>query len=420
MPFHGLKMWGKGLAALVPLGVGAYYFYRSFNRPRVAVAKPGTASRDLAACHSDPGALQQPTGYSASLERHRHAPQRLGMNREFAILLGSAALLGWSLGGGRALSLLGRPHGEKPRAAPGKTVRRLLRPDGTELHVTCSGQPDGLPIVFVHGLGGDSDEWFAIRERLADRYLLIDWDLPGFGKSTMSRDRDGSLETLAGDLEAVLAVAGNRPAILFGHSFGGMVLLTFCRLYPGALGGRVAGLVLAHTTYTNPVNTNARARLYAALQKPVIEPIFRLGIRLSPLIRFLCILTYLSGSAHRSLAETLFVGTESRELLDFLASYYLRAWPAAYARFSLGMFRYDETATLKTISVPTLVVTGDQDQICTPAGHIFMRDCIPEARLLTLSPAKHGGLLEYPQRFTEALQEFVGACASGVRPGSAA
>jgi pimeloyl-ACP methyl ester carboxylesterase len=251
------------------------------------------------------------------------------------------------------VALLGRRPGEKLRAAPGKKVRRLLRPDGTELHVTCSGRPDGLPIVFVHGLGGDSDEWYAIRNKLAGHYLLIDWDLPGFGKSTKAPERDSSLETLAGDLAAVLTVAGDRPAILFGHSFGGMVLLTFCRLYRQALRTRVAGLVLAHTTYTNPVKTSARARLYTALQKPLFEPLFRLGIKLSPLVRFLLFLGYLSGSAHRTLEKSLFVGDASRELLDFLASYYVRDWPAEYARLSLAMFRYDETTTLSTINVPT-------------------------------------------------------------------
>ncbi len=54
------------------------------------------------------------------------------------------------------------------------------------------------------------------------------------------------MENLASDLEAVLATVGDRPAILVGHSMGGMILLTFCRLFPGAVGTRVAGLAVVH------------------------------------------------------------------------------------------------------------------------------------------------------------------------------
>jgi hypothetical protein len=46
--------------------------------------------------------------------------------------------------------------------------------------------------------------------------------------------------------------------------------LTFCQLFPAALGTRVAGLVLVHTTYTNPVRTTKLAGLTTALERPVI------------------------------------------------------------------------------------------------------------------------------------------------------
>ena len=82
------------------------------------------------------------------------------------------------------------------------------------------------------------------------------------------------------------------------------------------------------------------------------------------------------------------------------------------------MFRYDETKTLETINVPTLVVSGAQDQSCTPKCHAFMCERIPGAQLLTLSPAKHGGLLEYPQQFAQALEEFVGQCERRSQPSS--
>jgi pimeloyl-ACP methyl ester carboxylesterase len=269
-----------------------------------------------------------------------------------------------------------------------------------------------MPIVFTHGLGADGDEWSNIRHRLSRKHRLIDWDLPGLGRSAPPRDGDWSVDRLARDLKAVLEVANGRPAILVGHSLGGMVLLTYCRLFPQTLGRRVAGLVLAHTTYTNPVQTTASPRLYTALQKPVWEPMCRLTIGLSPLLRVLNLLMYLNGSAHRSLERTLFTGRESWEVLDHLARYFVRDQPAAVARWALAMFGYDETATLGTIRIPTLVVAGDKDERVDPDAQAFMCARIPGARLLTLRPAKHGGLLEYPQRFSAAVEMFARACAT--------
>jgi pimeloyl-ACP methyl ester carboxylesterase len=220
------------------------------------------------------------------------------------------------------------------------------------------------------------------------------------------------MERVAGDLNAVIAEAGDRPVVLLGHSLGGMILLTFCRLFPETLRQRVAGIVLAHTTYTNVMYTTSwPASLCAVLQWLIVEPSCYLTIGLSPLLWPLSVLDYLSGEAHNSLAHSLFTGEESREVLDFLASYFLQDRPGAIGRYSLAMLRYDETNTLGLISVPTLIVAGDRDVSCTPKAHEYMRDHIPGSRMMTLSPAKHGGLLEHPQLFTEWLTEFTAACA---------
>jgi pimeloyl-ACP methyl ester carboxylesterase len=120
--------------------------------------------------------------------------------------------------------------------------------------------PEGAPtLVLTHGWGNDRSEWDDLKRALGGRFRLIAWDLPGLGRSSQPANRDYGLEKLAGDLQAVLGLAGERPAVLLGHSIGGMITLTFCRLFPEALGSRVRGLALVQTTYTKPVRTtNAR------------------------------------------------------------------------------------------------------------------------------------------------------------------
>ena len=139
--------------------------------------------------------------------------------------------------------------GIDPRISP-KPVsqQRLRRTDGSDLHVEFYGPEDGILIVLTHGWGLHGGEWNYLKRELAGDFRLIVWDEPGLGDSTRPTSRDYSINNLARSLEAVLALAGGKPAILLGHSIGGMIILTFCRLFPSALGSRVSGLVLSHTT----------------------------------------------------------------------------------------------------------------------------------------------------------------------------
>ena len=223
------------------------------------------------------------------------------------------------------------------------------------------GPADGPTIVLTHGWGANATEWYYLKKQLGDRFRLIAWDLPGLGLSKRPDNNDYSLDKMARDLDAVVALAGNTPVVLLGHSIGGMISLTYCRLFPESLGRKVSGLVLVHTTPTNPVRTTRNAGLYTALQKPVIEPLLHLTIWLSPLVWAMNWMSYLNGSAHRSTAKESFAGTETRGQLDFAARFMPHASPAVLARGMFGMLAYDASATLKTIDVPVLVVPGDRD-----------------------------------------------------------
>ena len=281
------------------------------------------------------------------------------------------------------------------------------------------GPEDGTPIVLTHGWGLDSREWNYLKRDLSDRFRLIVWDEPGLGKSTPPTNRDYSLENLARDLEAVLALAGDKPAILLGHSIGGMITLTFCRLFPSALGSRVMGLVLTHTTPTNPVRTTSGAAFYTAIEKPVLMPLMYLTIALSPLVWLMNWLSYLNGSAHLMNKLSSFGGTETWEQIDFATKFQPQASPAVLARGMLGMMRYDATKTLAAISVPTLVVAGDRDSTTKPEASERICASVPGARLITLTPAKHLGLIEHHTRYAEVVGEFAYAAPGALTEGFA-
>jgi pimeloyl-ACP methyl ester carboxylesterase len=236
------------------------------------------------------------------------------------------------------------------------------------------------------------------------------WDLPGLGRSTRPTNQDYRLENLAGDLQAVLALAGDRPSVLLGHSIGGMITLTFCGLFPQELGTRVGGIALVQTTYTNPVRTTTLAGLLTALERPVLVPLLGLTIGLAPLVWLMNQLSYLNGSAHLSTLQSGFAGNETWGQVEHLTRLGVKAWPAVLARGMFGMLRYDATATLKTLRLPALVVAGDRDPVCRPEASDRMRQDIAGSQRVVLTPAKHMGLIEHQARFAEGVGQFARAC----------
>jgi len=453
LPFNILGMWFRGLLSIAILAGGIELLRRWYDDSNVIER----VSRPVAGAVDDVRG-----GRGGAVERvvtvrrvFRFEP---GWNRPTAELAAAIALLAWATAGrwiGHGLALLtlrqgtapsaDRTGAEAPRraskkarrldarrrkdAAPiapeadedpssdrGGEVHWITRPDGSVLRVECYGPADAPPIVWTHGWGADSTEWFYQKRHLADRFRLIVWDEPGLGLSRKPADNDYRLENLAADLEAVLALAGGRPAVLVGHSIGGMITLTFCKQFPEALGNRVAGLVLAHTTYTNPVRTTSMAGLYTALEKPVLVPLLYLTIALWPLAWLLNWMSYFNGSAHRSTHKSSFSGNETRGQLDFVSRFMPRARPDVLARGMLGMLAYDATAVLARIHVPTLVFVGDRDSTTLPEAGRFIADQVPAADLITLAPARHMGLLEHHDRFDQAVARFATACqATAVR-----
>jgi pimeloyl-ACP methyl ester carboxylesterase len=325
-------------------------------------------------------------------------------------LVAGSVMVGLTFAGRLIVLLFRRRGSDEPVAMRTSLVQRIARPDGTELQVECYGPADGDPLIFLHGNGTNSTEWYYAKRHLADRFRLILWDLPGVGKSRGPKTDDYELEKMAGDLEAVLSLAGNAPAVLVGHSLGGMIILTFCRLFPQALQHRVAGLVLVDTTYTNPVKTTTFHGFFQAIQKSLLEPLLHLMIWLSPLVWLMNWLSYFNGSAHVLSTLTGFAGHETRGQLDFATRLNPQASPAVLARKTLAMLRYDATTTLPTIDVPVLVVVGHVDRVTIPEASMYISKAVPRGQLAKLTPGGHMSHMEQNERFTQLVGEFAVSC----------
>jgi pimeloyl-ACP methyl ester carboxylesterase len=325
-------------------------------------------------------------------------------------LILSLAMLLWSFLGFLPILLFRRPGQDEPKAIRSRQVERIIRPDGSEIHVEFYGSEHAPPLILTHGWGPNSTVWYYAKKQLTERFRVIVWDLPGLGKSKKPRNRDYSLEKYARDLEAVMSLAGDQPVMLLGHSMGGMILLTFCRLFPHHLGRRVAGLIIVDATYRNPLRTTILSKLLLTLQKPLLEPLLYLAIALSPVLWLTSWLSYLNGFTLLTTEISGFTGRETRGQLNFSTLIGLKASPGVLARGMLAMLRFNEIETLPSISVPTLVIVGQSDIATRPFANQDIQRAVPQAELAVLAPAGHMGLMERNQQFAEAVQAFSTAC----------
>lgn len=279
------------------------------------------------------------------------------------------------------------------------------RPDGARLHGEIYGSAQKPTLLLTHGWSLDSSAWLYIRDSLASRYRVVVWDLPGLGKSRGPSNNDYSLEKLANDLNAVLEhVSPNGPAILIGHSIGGMTEQTFCRLHKAKLGQSVKGIVLLHTTYTNPLATNMLAGITKPLE-PLVSLINLVMIPLAPIMWLSNWQSYFNGSAHWAARFESFTGKQTWEQLDHSAKLGARAWPSVVARGNFGMMKFNEERSLPEVQVPVLVVSGNHDRLTVPSASGYIAQLLPNDTQLA-DNGGHLGYWEYNDQVSEAIHRF--------------
>ncbi|KDE19386.1 acetoin dehydrogenase [Acetobacter aceti 1023] len=99
------------------------------------------------------------------------------------------------------------------------------------LNVRDVGTQAGIPLVLVHGFGGDISNWLLTQDALAADRRVIAFDLPGHGASSKNVGT-GTLTFLAGVVSDLLQTLKIEKAHIVGHSLGGGIALTLLRDHP--------------------------------------------------------------------------------------------------------------------------------------------------------------------------------------------
>ncbi|MGV7215106.1 alpha/beta fold hydrolase [Bradyrhizobium sp. UFLA05-112] len=246
-----------------------------------------------------------------------------------------------------------------------------------------AGDPDAVPLVFLHGIGGAARAWRHQLATFGSRFRTIAWDMPGYGGSKPLRNV--SIAALAEALQEFLQqVEADRP-VLVGHSIGGMIVQQWLTQYPQA----ARAVVLAQTS-------PAFGKADGDWQKSFI------AARLGPLDR---------GETMSSLAPSLvkeLVGEDpDREGVDVARDCMASVPEASYRAMMLALIGFDRRSALKGIAVPTLLLSGARDNNAPAPMMAKMAGYIPTARYVELAGVGHLANLERPQEFDAAIGDFL-------------
>lgn len=242
----------------------------------------------------------------------------------------------------------------------------------------------GPPVVLLHPFPVHHEFWLPIAETLRSKYRLVMPDLRGHGESGVG-DGPAAMEKHAADLRAVMDDADVGRAPIIGVSVGGYLLFEFWRKYRG----RVAALGLCNTKAPSD-NAEARAgRLQAAndVMERGTEPFFESMIQ------------KVLGRSTR----------ESRpDLVDGTMRMMKTMSPEDVAQVQRGMAdRPDSVETLKTINVPTLLITGDEDPMTGTNEAELMHRHITGSQMRVITKAGHYSPWEQPEQFGRIARQFL-------------
>mgnify|MGYP001546192359 CR=1 FL=1 len=253
-----------------------------------------------------------------------------------------------------------------------------IETNGTRIHVTQQGN-GSLALVFLHYYGGSSRTWDLVAHRLSDRYRIVATDHRGWGESDAPVD-GYRIADLADDAEGVINALGLVRYVLVGHSMGGKVAQLIASRRPRGL----EGLVLIAPSPPSPtiLSEEQRATLAGAYRsRESVEFVIDHVLTAKPL----------DARCREQVVEDSLKGAAQAKA----------AWP------EIAM-REDITAAVGAIAVPTVVISGELDQvdrIDTLQAELLPR--IPHAAMHILRGVGHLSPLEAPAEIAQIMERFL-------------
>ncbi|GGA97298.1 alpha/beta fold hydrolase [Puia dinghuensis] len=245
------------------------------------------------------------------------------------------------------------------------------------------GQPNGAPLVFIHGHPFNRTMWSEQVAHFKNDYRLILPDLRGYGETDVTTPRV-LLDEMALDIIHLLDELNIEKAAFIGLSMGGQIVLDLYRLIPH----RFTALVIVDSDARGETAESAARRLETA------EQILKTGM-----------IKHTDETIHKYIANA---SLQNPAVYNPLYKMMSATRPEGAAAAHKGRaLRRDHTAILPAITVPSLIIVGSEDFFTPIPVARLMSDNIPNAGLVVINGAGHLPNMESPTEFNNALGSFL-------------
>jgi pimeloyl-ACP methyl ester carboxylesterase len=247
----------------------------------------------------------------------------------------------------------------------------------------------GPPVVLVHGTPTSSFLWRKIAPALASTFEVHVFDLLGFGSSERYEEQEVSIEVHAGNLAELVAHLGLERPALAGHDIGGATVLR-AHLLEGVRASKLALIdAVVLRPWITPTTRHIRKYLdaYATMPNHIWSQVTAAHLR---------------RAVHREMSDETFVG-------------HFGQWsgPRGQALWLRNLRQFDERHTaefedlLPSISIPTLILWGQEDGWLDPKISEEVQRRIPGSQRALIPEAGHFAMEDQPDEVSRLLHNFL-------------
>jgi pimeloyl-ACP methyl ester carboxylesterase len=275
-------------------------------------------------------------------------------------------------------------HGAEPAGSAALIFHELRAADGIPLNVVEAGNPQGPPVVFLHGAYQSYLSWLGqLRDpALARDFRLVALDLRGHGGSGKPWDPAAyaGSRPWAEDLKAIMAQLRIEKPVLVGWSFGGYVIMDYVREFSG---DDLAGAMLVGSYGGLPGRPPGSGNRPPGPDGNL--EVLRQGAR--------------------EFAAAMFAQPQPDAVVDRVESAFLMT--PAYARRAMAGKRIDNSDLASRVTVPLLFVVGTADPIVAHEQVRVLSSGLPAAGFVRYEGSGHSPFIEATARFNADLRCFV-------------
>lgn len=250
----------------------------------------------------------------------------------------------------------------------------FLEIDGLKIFYNIEGE--GNPLILLHGWGASSDSLYSLFYYFKKKYLVINLDLPGFGKSDApNKSFDG--EDYKNIILKFISNLKLKNFTIIGHSFGGRIGIRIASENPFVL----KGLILIDSAGIREKKTN---------KQKIRESTFKIL---------------------KKITLKIFKGKKQEKILDYLRNIF----GSTDYKIQKGIMRdtlvkvvnEDLTTYLKRINTKTLIVWGEKDKEL-PVKHAYlMHSLIKDSKLVIIKNAGHFPYLDNITKVLSSIESFL-------------